>query len=146
VESGFENSNWSWLYKMRISVYSKLSSYLLLFWVALFIWGCSENLEDRWVDIDYYVINTRLDEILVKNRDAANGIVGFFLCSGEVYHFGYHGKMAFKIMDDDPHGIHIIFDFYAPGDDASFTKHIGYYEFSPELDENHACVETCFVR
>lgn len=126
-------------------VYRKLSPYLLPFWLALFIWGCIK-LEDRHVNIDYYVINTRSDEILVKDRDAANGIVGFFLGSGEVYHFAYYGNMSFEVMDDDPHGIRIIFDFYAPGDDASYTEHIGYYEFSPELDENHACVETCFIR
>jgi len=144
VVSRSRNNEGQW--RMHISVCRTLLPFLPLFWVSLLIWGCGDNLEDRWVDIDYYVVNSRADEILVKNRDAANGIVGFFLCSGEVYHFGYHGKMAFKIMDDDPHGIHIIFDFYAPGGDESYTEYIGYYEFSPELDENHACVETCFVR
>lgn len=103
-------------------------------------------MEDRCVNIDYYVINTRPDEILVKNRDAASGIVGFFLGSGEVYHFGYHKMMAFKITDNDPHGIRITFDFYASGDDASFSEHIGCYEFFPKLDERYAYVETCFVR
>ncbi|MGB7061670.1 MAG: hypothetical protein WBF13_04865 [Candidatus Zixiibacteriota bacterium] len=103
-------------------------------------------MEDRSVHIDYYVINTRPDEILVKNRDAASGIVGFFLGSGKVYHYGYHKMMAFTITDVDPYSIHMVFDFYASGDDASFTEHIGYYEFHPKLDESNACVETCFVR
>ena len=129
---------------MWISVYRKLSPYLLAVWLALLVWGCI-YLEDKHVDIDYYVVNTRPDEILIKNRDAASGIVGFFLGSGEIYHFAYHGNKSFDVMDDDPHGIHIIFDFYASGDDASFTTHIGYCEFHPELDESYACVETCFV-
>ena len=131
---------------MRISVYRKPFPFLLLFSVALFLWGCGDNMEDRCVNIDYYVINTRPDEILVKNRDAASGIVGFFLGSGEVYHFGYHRMMAFRITDNDPHGIRIIFDFYASGDDASFSEHIGCYEFFPKLNECYAYVETCFVR
>ena len=130
---------------MRISVYRKFSQYLLLLCLALLVWGCIRS-EDKHVDIDYYVVNTRPDEILVKDRDAANGIVGFFLDSGETYHFAYYGNKSFNVMDDDPHGIHIIFDFYASGDDASFTEYIGYCEFDPELDENYACVETCFVR
>jgi hypothetical protein len=130
---------------MRISVVRKFLPFLLLFGVIAFIWGCIVE-EDRRVDIDYYVINTRPDEILVKNRDAANGILGFFLDSGEVYHFAYHGEMSFYGLDNDRHGIHIIFDFYASGDDASFTEYIGYCEFAGELDENYACVETCFVR
>jgi hypothetical protein len=131
---------------MCISVYRKLSPYLLPFWLALFIWGCGDIMEDRCVNIDYYVINTRTDEILVKNRDAASGIVGFFLGSGEVYHYGYHEMMSFKVTDNDPYGIHIVFDFYASGDNANFTEHIGYYEFHPKLNESNACVETCFVR
>jgi len=131
--------------RMHISVCRKFSLYLLPFWLTLFIWGCIE-LENRRVDIDYYVVNTRPDEILVKDRDGTNGIVGFFLGSGEVYHFPYHGNMSFDVLDDDPHGIHIIFDFYASDSDASFTEYIGYCELFPELGENHACVETCFVR
>jgi hypothetical protein len=131
---------------MRISVYGKPFPFLLLFSAALFIWGCGDRVEDRCVHIDYYVINTRPDEILVKDRDAASGIVGFFLGSAEVYHYGYHEMMSFKITDNEPYGIHIIFDFYASGDDASFTEHIGYCEFHPKLNESNACVETCFVR
>jgi hypothetical protein len=130
---------------MRISVYRKFSQCLLLLCLALFVWGCPWDWDKR-VDIDYYIVNTRADEILVKNRDAASGIVGFFLGSGELYHFAYHAHMSFKVTDDDPHGIHIIFDFYASGDDARFTEYIGYCEFAGELDENYACVETCFVR
>ena len=130
---------------MRISVYGKPFPFLLLFSAALFIWGCGDRMEDNFVDIHYYVINTRSTEILVKNRDAANGIVGFFLDSGETYHFAYHGKMSFKVTDNDPYGIRMILDFYVSGDDASFTTHIGYCEFHPELDESYACVETCFV-
>jgi hypothetical protein len=121
---------------MRISVYGKFSQYLLLLCLALLVRGC----------IGYYVVNTRPDEILVKERDAANGIVGFFLEPGETYHFAYYGDMSFEVLDDDPHGVNIIFDFYASGDDASFTEFIGYCEFAGELDENYACVETCFVR
>lgn len=130
---------------MRISVYRKFSQCLLPLCLALFAWGCIWN-EDKHADIDYYVVNARPDEILVKERDAANGIVGFFLGSGEIYHFAYYGDMAFEVGDDDPHGIHIIFDFFASGGDANFTEYIGYYEFAPKLDENYACVETCFVR
>ncbi|UCB53200.1 MAG: hypothetical protein JSV10_03735 [Candidatus Zixiibacteriota bacterium] len=130
---------------MRISLYRKFSQYLLVPCLALLVWGCQPE-EDKHVDIDYYVVNTRPDEILVKERDTSNGIVGFFLDSGETYHFAYYGNMSFRVMDDDPHGVHIIFDFYASGDDASFTEYIGYCEFAGELDENYACVETCFVR
>ena len=130
---------------MRISVYGKFSQYLLPLCLALFAWGCIWE-EDKRVDIDYYVVNTRPDEILVKERDAANGIVGFFLGSGEIYHFAYYGHMAFEVGDPDPRGIHMIFDFFASGDDASFTESLGSCEFDPELDENYACVETCFVR
>lgn len=131
---------------MHIQVFRKTLLFLLLFGLALFICGCGDRMEDRSVHIDYYVINTRPDEILVKNRDAASGIVGFFLDSGKVYHYGYHKMMAFNITDTNPYSIHIVFDFYASGDDASFTEHIGYYEFHPKLDESNACVETCFVR
>jgi hypothetical protein len=121
--------------------------FLSLFGIMLFFWGCSGDImEDRSVHIDYFVINTRPDEILVKNRDAASGIVGFFLGSGEVYHYGYHEMMSFRTTDNNPYSIHIVFDFYASGDDASYTEHIGYYEFHPKLNESNACAETCFVR
>ena len=125
---------------------SKALVFILFLDFVLFVWGCGDNYRDESVKVDYYVINTRLDEILVKNRDAANGIVGFFLGSGEVYHFEYHGQMAIKILDDNPHSIRITFDFYASGKASSFTEHIGAYEFYPEFNSDYACVETCFVR
>jgi hypothetical protein len=130
---------------MRVSVVRMLLPLLLLFLVVLLIWGCVW-VKDRYVEIDYYVINTRPDEILVKNKEGAEGIVGFFLGSGEVYHFAYHADMAFEDPDPDPRGIRIVFDFYASGDDASFSEYIGGYEFYPALNDNYACVETCFVR
>ncbi|KPJ64253.1 hypothetical protein AMJ44_13115 [candidate division WOR-1 bacterium DG_54_3] len=119
-------------------------SFLLLCWMTMFVWGCEEHYRDKWVQIDYYIVNGREDEILVKNKDGAGGIVGFFLAPGESYHFSYHGNMAFRITDRDPRGIRLIFDFYASGDDARFDQYISTCEFCPQL-ENHACVETCFV-
>ena len=133
------------LCRMRISVYRRFCQYLLPVCLALLVWGCI-RLEDKRVEIDYWVVNTRSDEILVKERDAANGIVGFFLGPEESYHFAYYGNKSFEVLDSDPHGIHIIFDFYASGDDASFIEYIGYCEFDPQLDENYTCAETCFVQ
>jgi hypothetical protein len=133
--------------KMRILICRKTFLLLSLLGTVPFFWGCTGDLmEDRSVHIDYFVMNTRSDEILVRNRDAAAGIVGFFLGSGEVYHYGYHEMMSFRTTDNDPYGIHIVLDFYAAGNDSSYTEHIGYYEFRPKLDESNACVETCFVR
>jgi hypothetical protein len=130
---------------MHVSVVRGLFPLLLLFLAAVLIWGCIP-VRDQYVEIDYYVMNTRSDEILVKNKDGAEGVVGFFLGSGEVYHFAYHADMAFEDLDPDPHGMRIVFDFYASGDDASFSEYIGGYEFHPALNDNYACVETCFVR
>jgi hypothetical protein len=123
----------------------KLLCFLLLCWTTEFVGGCGEIYQNKWVRIDYFVVNGRENEILVKNRDGAGGIVGFFLESGEIYHFDYYGDMAFRTSDDDPHGIRLTFDFYASGDQGRFDQHIGSYEFYPDLGGNYACVETCFV-
>lgn len=98
------------------------------------------------MDIDFYVINTRSDEILVRNRDAHSGIVGFFLTPGEEYHFNYHIDVTFRDERNDLSHFHIFFDFYASGEDSSFTEYIGDYLFILRSTESYAYSETCFVR
>ncbi|KPK99664.1 MAG: hypothetical protein AMJ91_06850 [candidate division Zixibacteria bacterium SM23_73_3] len=118
----------------------------LLSGLAASLGGCSSPIyEDKHVDIDYYILNLRADEILVKNRSGAAGIVGFFLEPGETYRFGYHNDMAFRISDDNRRGAHLIFDYYASGDLGRFDQYIGSCEFHPKLDANYAAAETCYV-
>jgi len=107
---------------------------------------------EEHVDVDYYIMNAREDDILVRTKDGHRGIVGFFLTSGEIYHFGYHGKITYSkdfqdsMEQDDLGGLILTFYFYAAGADGRFEDLIGAHEFVPYLDENNSLVDTFFVR
>ena len=119
---------------------------LLLICAVASLPGCSSTTyQDVHVDIDYYIVNLRADEILVRNCDGESGIVGFFLEPGEIYHFTYHDDMAFAHGDDEERGPHIIFDLYARGQNDRFEQYIGCCEFHPLLGPDHVFAETCFV-
>jgi len=117
-----------------------------------FLCHCGRHYEpfENPISIDYYIINRRLETILVKNRDGTNGIVGFFLDSGQVYHFAYHDKIWIPISHDRPEpsdlqDFKFIFDFYSPGEDGNFQEWIGDYTFVPDLQGSLSYIDTCFV-
>lgn len=126
---------------------------LSLLLISLATFQCdSYTYGEEYVNVDYYIVNAREDDILVRTKEDQRSIIGFFLTSGETYHFGYHGKITYSkhsqdsMEQDDLGGLIMTFNFYAPGPDGRFEKLIGGHEFVPYLDENNSLVDTFFVR
>jgi hypothetical protein len=106
---------------------------------------------DVHVDVDYYILNARQDEIMVKDHEGKRGIVGFFLAPGEAYHFGYHEDVDVwflheSIEQSDLEGLYLTFYFYSAGPEGRFDEYLGTHRFVPYLDENKSFVDTFFVQ
>ena len=130
---------------MYVFLIRKLLVCVLLICTTLSLPGCLTKYGEIHVDVDYYIVNLRPDEILARDRNGEAGIVGFFLESGQTYHFGYHGDMISARGDDEQRGPYIAFDLYIRGQNDRFEQHIGCCEFHPYLVSNYAFAETCFV-
>jgi len=138
---------------MRFLIYHRLL--LHVFWVVFSIClysceGAHYELFPDPISIDYYIVNCRTEEILVKNRAGANGIIGFFLTSGQVYHYSYHDKIWVRLghrypTSSDIEDFEFTFDFYAPGADGAFQEWIGSFTFVPDLKGSLSYVDTCYV-
>lgn len=111
----------------------------------------SDYTYDVHVDVDYYIVNARQDEIMVKDHEGERGIVGFFLAPGEAYHFGHHKDVDVRfnhesIEQSDLEGLNLTFYFYAAGHEGRFDEYLGAHQFVPYLDENKSFLDTFFVQ
>jgi hypothetical protein len=110
--------------------------------------SCGSNYDPKYVEVDYYIVNSRQDEILVKSPEA--GIVGFFLAPAEVYHFSYHGDTSVPAWrnpeQSDFNSLNLKYDFFISGPDGCFDEYICTHEFTAYLLDSASFVDTFFVR
>lgn len=117
----------------------------------LILTGCDSNdYHDVRIDLDYYIVNQRSDEILLRNRRDAEGVIGFFLKPTETYHIGYHNDITIDKTKERPdtfdlRGLYMSFDFYVAGANNDFQQNVGSYDFAPKLNYSNAYIDTCFV-